>query len=413
MTARRVKVLKRVGGPGHWVSIVRRPGTANLSLRWWNPELGPKGNYQWETLGHADAARAEATAREKAAELLQGVQVADGGPVRLAYLFSRYRRDVTAQKPELQQRDDRRRIDVWTAHLGADFDPLTLTVTHLKTFEQLRRAGALAVPGRQLQPARNKTIREDEVFLTAVFNWAASIEAGVRLLPRNPMAGYQKPREINPRRPRTSYDVFLELDAVADVVDPQRLFRGFLQLLEALGWRASAICELRACDLDLRRYAKVAPHGRILKREETDKVGVEQWVPLSKPARAAIDLVLNRNTVVGEAPLFPAPRSRKRVAWTRHRARALLLKAYKEAEVPAEERVGLHAYRRKWATERKHLPRKDVAAAGAWLSPRTLDIYEQADQETILAVVSETKKLRRPKEIGAERSSRRSRQRAG
>jgi hypothetical protein len=39
-----------------------------------------------------------------------------------------------------------------------------------------------------------------------------------------------------------------------------------------------------------------------------------------------------------------------------------------------------HAYRRKWATERKHLRVKDVAAAGGWNDVDTLlKIYQQPD----------------------------------
>jgi hypothetical protein len=60
----------------------------------------------------------------------------------------------------------------------------------------------------------------------------------------------------------------------------------------------------------------------------------------------------------------------------------------------AVEYVGFHAYRRKWRTERKHLARSDVAAAGAWEDPRTLDIYEFEDEATVLAVVTEPRKLR-------------------
>ena len=57
--------------------------------------------------------------------------------------------------------------------------------------------------------------------------------------------------------------------------------------------------------------------------------------------------------------------------------------------------VGIHAFRRKWATERKHHPRKDVARAGGWKSERTLEIYETADPQTTLAVMEEPTKLRR------------------
>jgi len=46
-------------------------------------------------------------------------------------------------------------------------------------------------------------------------------------------------------------------------------------------------------------------------------------------------------------------------------------------------------FRRVWATERKHLPAKDVAAAGGWLDIGTLQhCYQQPDDETLRAVVA-------------------------
>ncbi len=62
-----------------------------------------------------------------------------------------------------------------------------------------------------------------------------------------------------------------------------------------------------------------------------------------------------------------------------------------------EMRIPFHPYRRKWRRERKHLPWADVAAAGGWLCVQTLDIYDGADDETLLAVVSEPRKLREVK----------------
>ena len=54
-----------------------------------------------------------------------------------------------------------------------------------------------------------------------------------------------------------------------------------------------------------------------------------------------------------------------------------------------------HAYRRAWATARKHLPLKDVAETGSWRSTETLLRCDtQADEATMLAVVSETRKVR-------------------
>jgi hypothetical protein len=47
------------------------------------------------------------------------------------------------------------------------------------------------------------------------------------------------------------------------------------------------------------------------------------------------------------------------------------------------------------ATARKHLPLKDVAEAGRWRSTDTLlRCYTQVDEATMLAVVSETRKVR-------------------
>jgi hypothetical protein len=54
-----------------------------------------------------------------------------------------------------------------------------------------------------------------------------------------------------------------------------------------------------------------------------------------------------------------------------------------------------HPYRRNWATERKHLPLKDVAAVGGCTDTETLlNCYQQADPSTMLAVMSEPRKLR-------------------
>jgi hypothetical protein len=44
--------------------------------------------------------------------------------------------------------------------------------------------------------------------------------------------------------------------------------------------------------------------------------------------------------------------------------------------------------RRKWATDRKHYPVVDVAAAGGWRDIRTLlTCYQQPDPDTMRAVV--------------------------
>jgi hypothetical protein len=53
-----------------------------------------------------------------------------------------------------------------------------------------------------------------------------------------------------------------------------------------------------------------------------------------------------------------------------------------------------HAYRRAWATARKHLPVSDVAAAGGCKDIATLvRCYQQPTNDAILAVMSEERKV--------------------
>jgi hypothetical protein len=55
-----------------------------------------------------------------------------------------------------------------------------------------------------------------------------------------------------------------------------------------------------------------------------------------------------------------------------------------------------HPFRRRWASERKHLPLVDVAAAGGWIETTTLQrCYISADEETLEAVVLTPKRLGR------------------
>ncbi|MGI8843936.1 MAG: hypothetical protein ACR2HZ_09560, partial [Gemmatimonadaceae bacterium] len=60
-----------------------------------------------------------------------------------------------------------------------------------------------------------------------------------------------------------------------------------------------------------------------------------------------------------------------------------------------------HPYRRKWATERKTLPTVDVKKAGGWQDTATLlRSYQQADDETMLAVMASPIKLVSRKKAG-------------
>ena len=278
-----------------------------------------------------------------------------------------------------------------------------------------RRAGAITVPGIELgaKPG-SRAVAADLELLRAALNHACTVVRpnGEPLLASNPM-GYGRralklPRvaDDETKRPIVTFDRFEKILAKADTVDAQGLFGAFMSLVEGLGWRVSAICALRASDVDL-KATKASPHGRLHRRAETDKMARDRWIRMSASVRAAIDRVRAVNPALGDRPLFPAPRAKVEIAqgtmpkaWTRHYARALLERAERATNLLKVEGGDFHPYRRKWATERKHLADVDVARAGDWSErdPRALKrSYQQVDDVTLLAVVSEPTKLRDPK----------------
>src|SRR5687768_15582162 len=110
-------------------------------------------------------------------------------------------------------------------------------------------------------------------------------------------------------------------------------------------------------------------------------------MPMSEAVRGAVDQVLAVNPAIGEWPLFPAPRAKAGddpgampKPWSRHHARKLLARAERLTHLEPLDGSDFHAYRRKWATERKHLPVQDVARVGGWSDLATLqECYEHAD----------------------------------
>jgi integrase len=322
---------------------------------------------------------------------------------------TRYEREVSAHKKGAQPKEDRRRMELWERFLGSTRPVIAIDFTTIDRFVRDRRAGRIQLLDAKGEPRKFKagpsdaTVGADIVFLVSALNWATNVQLtdGSRLLEQNPLRGYEIPRNKNPRRPVATYDRYLAVREHADDVDPQRLFGSFMDLIEALGGRVSAVCELRASDYD-RATSSVAPFGRLRKRGEFDKVGVDMRVPLSEVARNALERVRQTNPVVGEMPLFRAPKAvvgDRPAAWSRHHARKLLGRAERAAGLEALAGGDFHPYRRAWATERKHLPRADVAAAGGWRDVRALELcYQRTDEATMLAVVTEPRKLREAKQ---------------
>lgn len=86
---------------------------------------------------------------------------------------------------------------------------------------------------------------------------------------------------------------------------------------------------------------------------------------------------------------------------SRHEFRFWLEQAQRRAQVPKLKGGLWHPYRRKWATERKHLPITDVAAAGGWQDTATLiACYQQPTNDALLAVMTEERKVRDAAVVG-------------
>ena len=202
-------------------------------------------------------------------------------------------------------------------------------------------------------------------------------------------------------RPVATQDRFEVLRAVSDTHLMQvrwggdvRVRRSYLSelldIVNGTGRRISAVCQLRYRDLRL----ESGPHGAICWPADTDKQGRESLVPIGPSVRGAIDRIARDRPGIGDACLFPAPGDPEEPI-SRHLASKWLAAGEKLADLDPQKGSRWHAYRRKWATERKHMPDVDVAAAGGWASLEALKrSYQQADQETMLSVVLGAGELR-------------------
>ena len=110
-------------------------------------------------------------------------------------------------------------------------------------------------------------------------------------------------------------------------------------------------------------------------------------------------LILEADLVVCDITVHNANAARdKNKAISRHLADAWLREAEKISGLEPQRGSLWHAYRRKWGTERKHLPDVDVAAAGGWRSLDALkSAYQQVDDATMLKVVLGGGELREAK----------------
>jgi integrase len=274
---------------------------------------------------------------------------------------------------------------------------------------------------RITKAVRSRAVACDLKPLKAMLRWATTVRtrrgAG-RLLEQNPLDGFTLEREKNPRRPVATWERFEKTRAaIAELRDDPALRENgeeeakaaaqarhaanrlrwikldlALVLVEGTGRRVGSVRQLQWPDFDLTR-------GRIRWRAEADKKRRDSTVPVTsalveeaKRARAMIAELAELQALQGFVFFAETDSSRPVDRDTLNRWLEI---AEKHARLDPLEGGLWHPYRRKWATERKHHPLKDVAEAGGWKDVNTLlTCYTAADEETMLAVMSERRKVR-------------------
>jgi integrase len=242
------------------------------------------------------------------------------------------------------------------------------------------------------------------VCLSIAVSWAV----GEGLLEENPLAA-KRARDAmkidhKPRRPRVTNEEFEKLKAVASQLPPA--FSVLLDLAEGTGRRISAILGLRWADV---LFSPEAAWGRCKELEPSSdwlvndfKNGGIRWYaglsrnnkrddyvsPMPLKVKMALEQWQNQTFSIGGRFVFVAPNDPGRPLG-RHVAKKWLVRAEELAKLAHQKQGGWHAFRRKWTTDRKHFPLKDLADAGGWRDVETpLKNYQQSDRETRLAVIN-------------------------
>lgn len=175
------------------------------------------------------------------------------------------------------------------------------------------------------------------------------------------------------------------LSRVAPAVSP--LFTLALLLAHETGHRIGAINALRWTDVDLER-------GVIRWRAATDKIGFEHEAMLTGEAIRALESARAERPAIGDAWVLGDAKDPAR-ACSRYQLEKWWRRAERLAGIAHEPGRGFHALRRKFATELKHVPLKDLCALGGWKNPDTvLTCYQTADEVTMREALASRRPLR-------------------
>jgi integrase len=348
--------------------------------------------------------RAKAEAAELSSKLIKGERpTAEVTFERLSMLFER---EVVTGLSSGQQAAVRRELELWRSRLGPQFVLSRIGPKEWNEVSRMRRSGEIDARGQAvLDPELRSPVGERAVEKTlkllrqlCLFGMKYRTASGDPLLVSDPTHGLTVPTVKNPKRPVADSDRFEKLVAVADKVtmigaDRHRVrsyLRELLVIAADTGRRVSSILGLRWGDW----RPDEGLHGVIHWRAEHDKIGRAWTAPVTSEVKAALESLRMRRPVEDDSFIFASPTAPERSV-TRHAATSWLRRAEQLAGLEHLPGGSWHAFRRGWASQRKHLSVVDVAAAGGWVDTTTLlKCYQHADSETIEAVVLGGRRLK-------------------
>lgn len=317
----------------------------------------------------------------------------------LGQLFERFRRDGLphlSRAGEGRKRKIKKALTALQNFFGKGFVAEEFTPDDWRRYQSKREKGVIDHQGYYVEdpderrPVSAATADGDLQVLKQVFIWATEEE----LLGRVP-ARKMKPRtNPDPPRPIVGDDLLeglrkearkltMRLRGDGENEEVPTYLPEMIEVADGTGQRLGAIINLRVGDLELDR----SRYGVVRWRAEHDKNRQTRRVPIPERVRRAVDRQLERlpdllghEILHEDDPLWPAPDSDGRLR--KDVAIGWLQEAEREVRGYHVKGFGFHAFRRRWATENKHLPRKTAAHMGGWKGPHTMErVYQTVTEQ--------------------------------
>jgi integrase len=363
------------------VRVFEHPGTGRIFL-----ELHELGRRKRIALGHEDREAAKRKAEEVVAAIRRNEPPVPAS-FTLQTLFDNYLCEVTPRKSASSQNKDHHAARLFQKFWGRDRKVATLSRRDWDAFIHWRMQGSDGRLGKvRGKPVRARTVTANLKTLRAVLNWAtmAGDGQGGYLLERDPLKGLPFPKEQSTRRPIITDEQFRALLTISRRISP--LFELALILAHETGHRIGSIRLLRWSDVEVEKKT-------IRWRAENDKIGFEHVTWLTLEALQALERAHRERPMIGEVWIFPAPGNPNEPV-SRHLMRDWWQRGEALADIPRTPGLGWHSLRRKFATELKHVPLKDLSYLGGWKEPQTiLKCYQRPDEVTMREALASRRRL--------------------